>query len=141
MRDAGVIEGGHFRINFSSCFEQIHGDNVASIIQDEDEDKDKIKFYAMWTKKNHVVASFNTETRDVVLSPILGNEEMINPIGRIPAVFLQKGDESSVPSRPSLPFNDIEINACESVLLTGCDIQALGKLIVKHPDSQSMPSE
>lgn len=122
--------------------ETIHGDSYLSLIQDEPEDADELEFYAMWTKENHVVAGVrirNGRVQKIQLMPISGNEDMINPIGVIPAVFLQRGDEFSVPERNPLPNNDVEINACKSVMLTGCDIQSLGKLVIKYPESQSFP--
>lgn len=123
----------------SLVLEQIHGDNTLTDIQDESEDADKMVFYAMWTKENHIMIAFNKKNHKMKMLPIEGNENMINPLGMLPFVFLQEGDILSVPVRPSLPYKDIELNSCRSVLLTGCDVQALGKLIIKHPANQKVP--
>jgi len=117
----------------------IHGDGELSDIQDEPEDKDGLNYYALWTDKNHVLVTHDAETGTVKHIPIDGNEGMINPIGKIPFVFLQDGDVTQLPPRPSLPSNDVELNSCKAVLLSGCDIRALGKLVIKHPTEQEIP--
>lgn len=123
----------------SLVLEQIEGDATLTDIQDEDEDKDNLAFYAIWTATQHVVVVYNKKNEKYKKLPIAGNTKGENPIGRIPAYFGQKKGEASVPPRPSVPFADLELAACRSVLLSGCDVNALGKLIIKHPEGQTVP--
>lgn len=122
----------------SLVLEQINGDSQKSILQDEDEDRDTMAFYAIWTATQHVMVAFSKKREEVKRLEIVGNENGINPIGRIPAFFDQRVGEATLPPRPSMPFADIELAACKSVLLSGCDIQALGKMVIKHPEDQDV---
>jgi hypothetical protein len=121
---------------------RIHGDGVENEhAQDEPEDSQK-EYYALWNKTHHALVAWDLEKEEVFYEEIEGNEQRVNPIAPvIPFVFEQVGDVTRLPARPSLPINDVELNSCKAVLLTGCDVRALGKLIVKHPAKQKIPQE
>lgn len=119
--------------------EQIHGDSELSIIQDEYEDRDHLEYYAIWSKESHVIVKHDKKKDYVSILPAEGNEDMVNPLGMLPFVFLQEGDETAVPSRNSLHLSDIELNSGRSILLTGSNSQVFGRMVVTFPESQPFP--
>lgn len=136
-----------FVVNFpeKSLYEVYEGDGLESLIQDTHQDSgNKYKRYAIWTNKQHVVVQVSFENEGAInikYEQIPGNEEMVNQLGVIPAVFKQQGDNMSLPILNPLPNQTIEFNQQYSVMLTGAAVQTFGHLILSYPEDQTAPDQ
>ena len=133
-----------FIVNFPSddLFDTTDSDGINASIQDSMQDTYE-KRYALWSDSQHVVVRCVVEKDGVRISyePIEGNEEFINPLGVIPAVFSQQGDNAALPIINPITNQTIEYNSQYSSLLTGSNLQTFGHLILSHPEDQKMPDE
>ena len=135
-----------FIVNFPSndMYITTDTDGRKAIIQDSEQDS-SCERYALWTKDQHVVIRYYEGSDEkncrIVYESIDGNENNINPLGIIPAVFAQAGDNSALPILNPLPEQTIEYGQQYSVMLTGCSVQTFGHLVLKHPEDQKMPDE
>ena len=136
-----------FIVNFPSSdyYSTTDTDGRKSIIQDSHQDT-SCKRYAMWNKDQHVVVRvYETDGEDstcrITYESIEGNENNENPLGVIPAVFCQQGDNAALPIVNPLTSQVIEFNQQYSVMLTGSSLQTFGHLVLSHPEDQVMPNE
>lgn len=140
-----------FIVNFPSndLYETTDTDGRKSLIQDSHQDTDKCRRYAMWTKDQHVMVRYyddginkdGSKSCRIVYESINGNEDNVNDLGVIPAVFAQQGDNCALPIINPISEQAIEYNQQYSVMLTGSSLQTFGHLVLKHPASQNMPDE
>lgn len=136
-----------FIVNFpnSDLYTTSDTDGRKATIQDSAQDS-SCKRYAMWNKDQHVVVRvYETEGDDstcrIVYEAIDGNENNENPLGVIPAVFCQQGDNAALPIVNPLTSQVIEFNQTYSVMLTGTSLRTFGHLVLSHPEDQVMPNE
>ena len=92
-----------FIVNFpnSEYYSTTDTDGRKAIIQDSQQDT-SCKRYAMWNKEQHVVVRvYETDGEEstcrITYESIDGNEDNVNPLGVIPAVFCQQGDNAALP--------------------------------------------
>jgi hypothetical protein len=119
---------------------RIEGDGIPQIFQDAPEDN-KNRQVGIWTKDQHVLVNVKKLNKDCdfVYEPINGNEGNVNPLGMIPAMFSQEGDEHDRPALNNLANQAIVMNTMLSTIVTGMNSQTFGQLVVKYPDGQVMP--
>lgn len=139
-----------FIVNFptNDMYETTDTDGRKAIIQDSHQDQ-SCRRYAMWSNEQHVVIRYyeiadektGAITCKIVYENIDGNEDNRNPLGIIPAVFAQQGDNCALPIINPLTHQTIEYNQQYSVMLTGASLQTFGHLVLKHPAEQKMPDE
>lgn len=136
-----------FIVNMPSddLYESYDTDGLKSHIQDSHQDSSCERF-AIWTDTQHVVVRYyrgkgDNEACRIEYEEIEGNEDFVNPLGVIPAVFAQQGDNAALPITNPLTNQVIEFNQQYSVMLTGASLQTFGHLILKHPENQKMPDE
>ncbi len=111
-----------------------YGDATHQLIQDENEDTEDC-VYAMWTDEQHVIV--RRHKKDLHFLPIPGNENNINPIGRIPFVFMQKGNSTYQQTTNTLSEKSVEWNSQNSVLLSYLDL-IYGTWVLSHDDEQTL---
>lgn len=135
-----------FIVNFpdNDLYETTDTDGRKSTIQDSAQDSGCRRF-AFWSDSQHVVVRHYQESGEgncrIVYERIEGNENNINQLGMIPAVFAQQGDNTVLPIINPLTDQAIEFNQQYSVMLTGASLQTFGHLVLSHPEDQEMPNE
>lgn len=119
---------------------RIHGDGRKSTFQDEPEDNKSITV-GIWTKDQHVLANVKRVGKSCQFDyvPIEENPNGVNPLGMIPAIFCQEGDEHDRPSLNNLANQTVAMNTMLSTIITGMNAQAFGQLVIKYPESQKIP--
>lgn len=119
---------------------QVRGDGQQSNIQDQPEDNTSRKL-AIWTKTHHVVINVEhtTGSKKIKREPIEGNEEMVNELGMIPAIFDQEGSTQELPALNALADQTINANFILSTIITGMASQAFGQLVVTHAEGVTVP--
>ena len=119
---------------------QVRGDNIKSVIQDEPEDN-QTRTVAIWTETQHVVVHLEKTKQGVRFQrqEVEGNEERVNELGVIPALFDQEGSEMEKPALNSLSDQTLTLNFIMSVIITGMASQSFGQLVISHPDEQTIP--
>jgi hypothetical protein len=130
-----------FVVYFGSSFESsnlVRGDGQRSLLQDEPEDKGYERI-GIWTASQHAVVTVKRSNADFTREAISGNELGVNDLGAIPAVFDQEGDAQDRPAYNSLPDQTVLLNVIYSIILSGMSVQAFGQLVIKYPQSQTMP--
>lgn len=104
------------------------------------------KVYALWTPTNHVVvvvakkeitlADGKTDINyAVTYVPINGNPASVNPLGRLPFVYKQKGSSVDYPTFNQLTEQTINFNILNSDLLTAATVQGFGQAVLSYPDN------
>lgn len=137
-----------FIVNFpkSDLYESYDTDGKKSVIQDSHQDS-SCNRYAIWSKDQHVVVRYYEASEvegsscRIVYEAVEGNENFENPLGVIPAVFAQQGDNAALPILNPLSSQTIEFCQQYSVMLTGASLTTFGHLVLKHPEDQKMPDE
>jgi hypothetical protein len=133
-----------FIVNFpnTELYESTDTDGRKSLIQDSQQDT-SCRRYAIWTDEQHVIVNVEGENEDcrIMYEEIEGNEDSVNFVGKIPAVFAQEGDSAALPILNPITGQVIEFNQQYSVMLTGASLQTFGHLVLKHPSEQPMPNE
>ena len=99
------------------------------------------KSVAMWTDTQHVMVNLERTKQGVrfIRQEIDGNEERVNELGVIPAMFDQDGSEMERPALNPLSEQTITLNYIMSIIITGMAAQSFGQLVVSHPDHQTIP--
>lgn len=121
---------------------RIDGDNRLSIIQDSADDQ-KERCYEVYTEFNYVkvYVKGSGDKMDCRYEIDENNPDMVNPIGIIPFVFFQRGDNTITPVASSLGEETVTVNEIMSIILTGGTLNCFGNLIVKHPAKQKLSDE
>ena len=133
-----------FAVYFGSDIEsenQVRGDQFELLQQDEPEDDDSF-YIGLWTNEQHkVVKVSSNQGGDYRFEekPLMDNEDGINDLGIIPAVFSQEGDNRERPAFNPLKDQTITLNSMYSIIMSGVSVQTFGQLILKHPQDQSVP--
>jgi hypothetical protein len=119
---------------------RIEGDGKRDAFQGAPEDR-KSTLVGMWSKDHHVLVNvkLNRDQLDFDYEPIEGNQTNVNPLGMIPAMFSQEGDEQDRPALNNLANQTVALNTMLSTIITGMNAQAFGQLVIKYPESQKMP--
>jgi len=116
-------------------------DGINTIIAGNVQDKQRdIKTYAIWTDSQHLVyqSSMNQEgKRNFQQVPVKGNENGINPYGKIPFVYVPEDYSEDYPINSPLPVQTVELNAEMSTYYTSGSLQ-IGTLVLKYPSSQAI---
>jgi hypothetical protein len=118
----------------------VRGDGQKSMFQDEPEDN-KNRTVGIWTKDQHILVKVKVRMGKVEFANVEmeNNPTGVNPLGMIPAVFAQEGDEFDRPSFNSLANQTVTMNTMLSTIITGMNAQAFGQLVIKYPENQKMP--
>jgi len=133
-----------FAVYFGSDIEsevQVRGDQFELLQQDEPEDDDSF-YIGLWTDKQHKVVKISSNQGGDYRfeeKPLLDNEDGVNDLGIIPAVFSQEGDERERPAFNPLKDQTITLNSMYSIIMSGVSVQTFGQLILKHPQDQTVP--
>ena len=126
--------------NSESSANRIDGDGMQSVTQDEPEDNIS-KDVAIWTESQHVVIRIesakdgSTSFKRMILAD---NEDGVNQLGMIPAVFDQDGSEMERAPLNPLSNQTITLNYIMSVIFTAASSSAFGQLVISHPQEQPM---
>ena len=120
----------------------ITGDNRQSIIQDSADDKQD-RYYDVYTRENYIRVKVqgSGEHMKCFLMYDDSNPDAVNPIGVIPFVFFQRGDNTVTPVTSKLGQETITINEIMSIILTGGTLNCFGNLIIKHPAGQAIEDD
>lgn len=132
-----------FAVYFGSDIEaeaHVRGDNIALLQQDEPED-DSHFYIGLWTPTQHKVIKIEQSDKSLRFHdiPLMGNEDGVNDLGLIPAVFCQEGDERERPAFNPLKDQTITLNSLYSIIISGVSVQTFGQLVLKHPQDQEVP--
>lgn len=121
---------------------QIDGDNRKALIQDSADDQE-LRCYDIYTDENYrrVHVRGSGENMYFKYEIFEDNPNDLNPIGKIPFVFFQRGDTTLTPVPSSLGQETVTINEIMSVILTGGTLNCFGNLIIKHPAGQAISDE
>lgn len=111
----------------------IYGDGMEQKIQDEHEDQER--YYALWTDEHHVFVRKSNKGSNYM--PIPGNDDNINPIGKLPFFFMQKNNARYQQATNKLAEKAIEWNSQNSVLNSYVDL-IYGTWVLSHDDQQEM---
>lgn len=90
--------------------------------------------FSLWSKESHL----KVKTKDFnsfSIVPMEGNEQMVNPYGVIPFVYVPLDMTGAYPYPSSLPRQTVEVNTNLSIYLTSGNMQ-IGQLVLKHPKNQ-----
>jgi len=119
-----------------------------TITESQSDEWAEVKYYAMWTKSNHVLVKetryYVTENNQKNLEvnfefeTIVGNENNTNPFGTLPISFLSADLNPDYPIENNLYKQSIDWNINYSDYLTAVVSQGHGQLILKHPRSQQV---
>jgi hypothetical protein len=92
--------------------------------------------WTIWTSESHIkLRTKNYLAFDII--PIPGNEEMKNPYGIIPFVYVPMDISGFYPYPSSLPRQSVELNANLSIYLTSGNMQ-IGQLVLRYPKNQPL---
>jgi hypothetical protein len=69
---------------------------------------------------------------------IEGNPQNINPIGELPFVYLQNGDDADYPNPNPLTAQAIQYNVLSSDLYTAGTMQGFGQAVFKYPEGSEI---
>lgn len=120
----------------------IRGDNYDAIIQDEPEDNN-LRRYALYTDEYFVKVIVSGDKKNLKVQYEIDedNKERKNPLGVIPFVFYQEGDETVLPVHSPIGSQTTTANELMSIIMTGSALQSFGNLIISAPSEQDLPDE
>lgn len=121
-------------------------DGINQIISENQADSGaESKVFALWTNEQHVIVvlkkkeiktASNTEYNyAITYVPLPGNADMINPLGELPFVYLQKGSSIDYPTMNQITAQTINFNILYSDLLTAATMQGFGQAVISYPDN------
>ena len=118
------------------------------IVESQFDSGSESKVYALWTATQHaviVVQKKVTKTAQktdinyaITYVDIDGNPQNINPLGKLPFVYLQNGDAIDYPVSNPLPAQAIQYNVLSSDLYTAGTMAGFGQAVFKFPEGSEI---
>lgn len=105
------------------------------------------KVYALWTDTQHAVVVVTRKVlKDfagnvqkveyaVTYVPLKDNPQNVNPLGRLPFAYKQKGSSVDYPFHNQITEQSINYNLMMTDLITAASIQGFGQAILSYPDN------
>jgi len=104
------------------------------------DETDRPRTYAFWTKDEHLIVTAKGKTKGdkltIEYSPAKGGNGL-NPYGVLPFVYIPMDFNKNYPTQSPLPAQTVELNALMSVYLTSANMQ-IGILKITRPESQKL---
>lgn len=124
-------------------------DGVNQLIAESQVDSgSESKVYALWTDTQHAVVVVTKKVVNdmsgrptsqisfaITYVPLKDNPNSVNPLGKLPFVYKQKGASTDYPFHNQITEQSINYNLMMSDLITAASMQGFGQAILSYPEN------